>query len=171
MSHPPTDPAPATTAGAPPTADSTEFAGIARELDAVWPDWRSPDRQKRRFDSAAYPAKARIKWLLKRRELLQKGLGAWTIKIVPDTGNPPTTCFAHPIPPRVESRYETTDEPPSPLVARAAVAVVVPPAPELAKELGLALADVQAALAARPGGADPGQWVRDWPRPPPKVAP
>lgn len=88
-----------------------EIAQHEAELDTIHPDWRHPDRARRRFDDAPYAKMARIKWLLKRRELCLKGLQHWTVKIVPD-GFPPRRCFAHAIPPREVSTQQATDEPP-----------------------------------------------------------
>jgi hypothetical protein len=94
--------------------------GYEAELDALWPPWRDPDAKVRRFKQLEYDTLARLKWLLKRRDLLlhqDHGIATprdWVVKIVPSRSNS-RMCFAHPIIPAASVHREVTSEPPSPL--------------------------------------------------------
>lgn len=91
------------------------------ELDQIHPGWR----RKQPFGELEYDDLARVKWLLKRRELLLHrrltGPGQsvpaprdWTVKILPTPADP-RQCFALPIDPQasVHTRRDVTDEPPA----------------------------------------------------------
>ena len=74
------------------------------ELDELHPDWR----QRAPFGALPLNALARVKWLLKRRELLLYREGSetssrpaprnWIVKIVPSPADP-RQCFAVPVDP------------------------------------------------------------------------
>ena len=82
------------------------------ELDEIHPGWRT----FLRFDIVEYNRKARIKWLLKRHELLthrEQGIPAprdWDVLIVRDTRRK-DQCYAHPVLPPVDSSPAVTREP------------------------------------------------------------
>jgi hypothetical protein len=77
---------------------------IETELDLIWKGWRS----KQRFDSVEYDLKARIKWLLKRHDLLTQRTGPsptpknWDVIIVQDSKDR-NQCYAHPVIPQASS--------------------------------------------------------------------
>lgn len=100
--------------GAPPPLPILPFyqAEIRRlegALDRLWPNWRHPDRSRRRFDHVEYDLKAAIKWLLKRHSLLSRGSSGrpdpldQPVLVVKDGSNP-QKCYAHPIIPDPEGK-------------------------------------------------------------------
>lgn len=98
-----------------PTYIQTLIYDIETELDLIWKGWRN----KQRFDSVEYDLKARIKWLLKRHDLLTQRTGPsptpknWDVIIVQDSKDR-NQCYAHPVIPQASSGG-VTREPRSPL--------------------------------------------------------
>lgn len=144
-----------------PPAFRDEIAKYEVELSALHPAWQSTVRAECRFDHFDYERKARVKWLLKRRSLLLRGLD-WTVIIAPD-GKDRTKCYAHAIMPTAPRREVTTD-PPSPLAMTIAPSWS-PPAgsavvslPTLAALLRIPLEVVEAAMGDAPAGVDPREW-------------
>lgn len=80
-----------------PTATRLVVLGYDAELDELHPGWR----HREPFPHLDYAPLARVKWLLKRRELLlfrKDGRPAprdWTVKVIPDPRNP-RRCFVVP---------------------------------------------------------------------------
>jgi len=95
---------------------TNQIAALDRELDAIWPFWR----ERRPFNHLEPDRLARVKYVLKRRELLHGGLwGAprdWPVEVHFDARNP-RKCYAHAIQPSVSG--DTLD-------------AVIPPPPEVA---------------------------------------
>lgn len=75
---------------------AVQVAEYEVELDAIHPGWRSDEREKRRFDHLDEPVLKRVKYLLKRRDLLRQGRD-WPVTLHP--GSVPGQWFAHPIMP------------------------------------------------------------------------
>jgi hypothetical protein len=136
------------------------------ELDVIHPGWRSPEREKCRFDHFDYDRKARVKWLLKRRSLLMRGMD-WPVVIAPD-GRNKRQCYAHAVPPAGGQPREATTSPPSPLAPAVIGSWVGAPAPlpvslpELAATLRIPLETVEAAMAEAPQGVDAREWCATW---------
>jgi hypothetical protein len=108
--------------GPPPADTPAEVVALVTayegELDAAHPGWRRYEP----FGHLEYDALARVKWLLKRRQLLltrtplpNGGSRAtprdWKVQIIPSPTNP-RMCFAHPIIPKPARREMTTEPPP-----------------------------------------------------------
>jgi hypothetical protein len=101
-----------------PPAVAALVLAYEAELDQVHPGWREYEP----FGHLDYDALARVKWLLKRRQLLLHREAApggktrasprdWKVQIIPSPNNP-RMCFAHPIIPQAVRRSITTDPPP-----------------------------------------------------------
>jgi hypothetical protein len=138
------------------------LAEYESELDTIWPGWRRHEP----FGALPYDHRARIKWLLKRHELVAAGRD-WPVLIVRD-GKNPTKCYAHPIPP--DGSGVTPDIPPPPrdvplpAASLAAGRAGAGPSPSMvAFRLRLPVEVVEAALDAMPPGTtDVDAWVRSW---------
>lgn len=115
--------------GPPPADTPPEVAKLVLayedELDRLHAGWRRYEP----FAHLDYDSLARVKWLLKRRQLLlhrewipgRNGMPAvsraaprdWKVRIIPSPKSP-RMCFAHPVIPEA-FRRAVTDDPPSPL--------------------------------------------------------
>ena len=114
----------------PPPADTPPAVAelvlaYENELDALHPGWRRYEP----FAHFDYDSLARVKWLLKRRQLLlhrewtagRNGSAPtsraaprdWKVRIIPSPKSP-RMCFAHPVIPEAVRRT-MTDQPPSPI--------------------------------------------------------
>ncbi len=92
------------------------------ELDQLHAPWRLAPSKEASFEAKPLDYKKRIKWLLKRRELLCHTAGGvpdprdWQVQVTGSLKNP-QACFAHPVPPSAGSTQNPTKPPPSPLAA------------------------------------------------------
>lgn len=92
------------------------------ELDALHPKWRLAPSKEASFDHLPLDYKKRIKWLLKRRDLLLHTTGGvsdprdWQVQVT-ESLKKRTACFAHPVPPSAGSTANPTEPPESPLAA------------------------------------------------------
>lgn len=134
---------------------------LERELDAIWPGWR-------RYEPHAEVApelRARIQWLLKRRELLWVQGRDWGVHLA-ERADRPGRVYAHPVEPPDQADlraeyYRRRDLFGGP-------AYTPPgrdrpsgsPVPALARKLGVEPAFVQAALSDLPPGSNPELWIR-----------
>lgn len=94
---------------------AAQIADLDHELDAIWPGWRN----KQPFADVDPPRKARIKWCLKRRELLHGATWGeprdWPVVVTFDAANP-TKCYAHPLRPDTAPDAPGASIPPPPPV-------------------------------------------------------
>jgi len=158
------------------------LAAIEAELSTIWPGYRrvvrdvpNPDPNDPAplhfvtlkgtpFTKGGMPVDPfslghvrRIKWLLKRYELLQRGLDT-EVRIVDDQQRP-GRCYVH----VNHGKPQTEDGVPPPVSATATAGLLVNRAPDVARialTLGLSLERVERALEARPDDADALSWVQ-----------
>jgi hypothetical protein len=100
-----------------------EVVRIEEELDRLHAPWRQAGDKAARFDHLPIDYIRRIKWLLKRRELLTFSVAGgipaprdWDIQIADSMKNS-KMCFAHPVPLQANQTKHGTQAPPSPLAA------------------------------------------------------
>lgn len=126
-------------------AHSEEIEALSAELDEIWPGWR----ERKAFNEAEPPRKARIKWCLKRREILLRGedLAVRIIYAAGPDGKPnPARPYAHPCDRGVQA------EPPArvpPLACHGTPAptAALPSLPRIAFNLQIPLENVERARA------------------------
>lgn len=132
-----------------------QVAALDTELDSVWPGWRA----KQPFGRVEIDRKARIKWLLKRRQLLV-ACRDWKVLIRYDPRNP-LQCYAHSVPPAADTLMLPNSQHP-PAMVRPLYGKPVS-APHLAASCRLPLEAVEAALAEKPPHVrDARTWVIEW---------
>lgn len=174
----------------PPAAEpyATEIREIEAELDALWPDYQRIPFNKPTMDGGAVllpgyklrgrpftvggrpaepyrlPHVMRLKWLLKRHELLMQGLD-YGIHIAAGQGRQDGACFAHPLGPDHHPAPPAKVGPPAfPLALQGAPVAAEPRVTpmDLALATGRSLETVQAALRTLPPGADPQAHVENY---------
>lgn len=134
-----------------------KIQAIESELDTIWHKGRARGgwRSKEPFDKVEPKLKARIKWLLKRRDCLLHGRD-WEVEIVTPDPRRPGRCFAVAIEPRTVAPPASTTDPESPVV------FAMPSASELAYELRVPLEHVETALPRCPPSMHTAEKVRAW---------
>ena len=134
-------------------------AAYEAELDQLFPPTRPKGgwRKGEPFIAEPLPTLRRLKWLLKRRDLLLSGRD-WEVELVtPDKRNP-RKVFAVPQEPPEAQEQDDPRNPRSPLAVR----WVPPNAAALALELRVSLDRVEAALATLPESHRTDAGVRAW---------
>lgn len=135
---------------------------VEESLDQTWPDWRyyAP------FGGVEVDHAKRIKWLLKRRDLLLQGRD-WGVLLVSSVKDGGARWYAHPIipPPGEDLRaeyYARRDlwEPPLWSAHPRHGATPSTTVQRLAGELAASPGDVAAVLATMPPGFTPDLWVK-----------
>lgn len=134
-------------------------AAYETELDQLLPASRPKGgwRKNEPFIAEPLPVLRRVKWLLKRRELLLSGRD-WEVELVTPDARNPRKVFAVPQEPPEALETDDPRNPRSPIATR----WVPPNAAALALELHISLDRVEAALATLPESHRTDAGVRAW---------
>lgn len=139
---------------------ATQIAAYEEELDRLWGADRPGGGWRRHepFARADVPTLRRLKWLLKRRDLLLQGKD-WEVELVVRDPRLPHKVWAVPVP-KSEPKADDPRAPASPLPT--ATTWEPPAATVLAFELRMPLATVEHALTHLPATSYSDDGVRSW---------